>query len=204
MKLNVLPTRVGMVRCRSVGWWSRSSSPYLRGDGPIANWPAGAIEEFSPPAWGWSAKAVPVGEPVRVLPTPVGMVRQYQRPCRMTNSSPHPRGDGPKADFQPGFKIRFSPPRGDGPPTEGRGIPVNEFSPPAWGWSEWHMRHHPDLGVLPTRVGMVRPSCSESRSTTPSPHPRGDGPFVAVMRVNAKKFSLPAWDDPIPPAICGR
>jgi hypothetical protein len=93
--MNILPTRVGMVRTASTRKVSLSRSPHTRGDGPVfyqqiigrstsphtrGDGPTYTLIcylflEFSPHAWGWSEGHD--GEMVGpiVLPTPVGMVR---------------------------------------------------------------------------------------------------------------------------------
>ena len=67
------------------------------------------------------------------------------------------------------------------------------FSPPAWGWSGPWVQGSIDVGVLPTRVGMVPWALLMEAARHGSPHPRGDGPnahrAVGVMRM----FSPPAW-----------
>ncbi len=52
----VLPTRVGMVRCRCRCRYSPERSPHARGDGPFCLAPAGRHQRFSPRAWGWSVR----------------------------------------------------------------------------------------------------------------------------------------------------
>ncbi len=90
----VLPTRVGMVRTSTPESWC-AGSPHPRGDGPFRRllrndpgefsppawgWSARNVYDhatrlFSPPAWGWSAKRRCQPAQRRVLPTRVGMVR---------------------------------------------------------------------------------------------------------------------------------
>ncbi len=52
----VLPTRVGMVRTRGQPRAMSRSSPHTRGDGPRRIEEGEPVAEFSPHAWGWSAK----------------------------------------------------------------------------------------------------------------------------------------------------
>ena len=72
----VLPTRVGMVRSSGGARGCRSCSPHPRGDGPEPVLDLCRKIEFSPPAWGWSARLLRLDWPCRVLPTRVGMVRR--------------------------------------------------------------------------------------------------------------------------------
>ncbi len=53
----VLPTRVGMVRCRQQISRIRRRSPHARGDGPVDVEGARVNLKFSPRAWGWSELA---------------------------------------------------------------------------------------------------------------------------------------------------
>ncbi len=113
--VDVLPTRVGMVRpalCWEIETWR---SPHPRGDGPISPWVSQYRWTFSPPAWGWSAQIGQARFSKKVLPTRVGMVRADWTSAIQQESSPHPRGDGPP------ILVRIRP--------------VTRFSPPAWGWS---------------------------------------------------------------------
>ncbi len=171
--LRVLPTRVGMVRQHR--WRSRHQprSPHPRGDGPAKGGQASWLKRFSPPAWGWSARARADPVEQRVLPTRVGMVRSVSAHMATLRCSPHPRGDGPAMASN-----------------RRKTVP---FSPPAWGWSAGVAPNLLDRLVLPTRVGMVRSSTSRSRSRACSPHPRGDGPTGRKMRAVKNRFSPPAW-----------
>ncbi len=93
--LQVLPTRVGMVRGNRDDAFLGRSSPHPRGDGPWVprdRWRSG---QFSPPAWGWSVKLSAPNGGGLVLPTRVGMVRPPEPLADVMFSSPHPRGDGP-------------------------------------------------------------------------------------------------------------
>ena len=56
--INVLPTRVGMVRIYAETGEDWRGSPHPRGDGPMALVVEVLEIEFSPPAWGWSARLV--------------------------------------------------------------------------------------------------------------------------------------------------
>ncbi len=109
------------------------------------------------------------------------MVRDRSRTGSTCRSSPHPRGDGPRA-------IASS-------------MPALLFSPPAWGWSAGpRVPSHPTL-VLPTRVGMVRHTASNTTPRASSPHPRGDGPpRHGIARVEVE-FSPPAWGWSVQPRL---
>ena len=94
-RVEVLPTRVGMVR----------PTP-----------PAGdRTAMFSPRAWGWSGCMRRQSTHRVVLPTRVGMVRRWTRCSSPTRCSPHARGDGPgsSALFASGGGSPHA--RGDGP-----------------------------------------------------------------------------------------
>ncbi len=169
----VLPTRVGMVALSDSRRHSQPSSPHPRGDGPDWVLSLHAHGQFSPPAWGWSAKKIERHRKWIVLPTRVGMVRASKTQAKGQAGSPHPRGDGPS---RPGY-----------------GCVRNQFSPPAWGWSgvsRWPQRRP---SVLPTRVGMVRCSSWQNHFVGCSPHPRGDGPSSSVGGPVGRSFSPPAW-----------
>ena len=47
--------------------------------------------------------------------------------------------------------------------------------------------------VLPTRVGMVRPSMRQHQAILRSPHARGDGPFEIISSALRRVFSPRAW-----------
>ena len=148
-------------------------SPHPRGDGPWLRIRWRQTIAFSPPAWGWSVRPAARDLPLPVLPTRVGMVRRRASARSCQARSPHPRGDGPR-----GERIRRR---------------IRWFSPPAWGWSELVPASRRDQNVLPTRVGMVRREGRRSLHRLRSPHPRGDGPYLAVIERRRMKFSPPAW-----------
>ena len=132
----VLPTRVGMVRCRlSLRRWL-ASAPHPRGDGPLICRRYRVTSRCSPPAWGWSVSLPSWRSNGFVLPTRVGMVRGFTSIAGGLAGAPHPRGDGPCVLHALYKRI--------------------QCSPPAWGWSAKSVRSHPRHRVLPTRVGMVR------------------------------------------------
>jgi len=169
----VLPTRVGMVRHGNREILLPRRSPHPRGDGPPDNRAGCSVAEFSPPAWGWSGLPVERLFRVVVLPTRVGMVRSRFDAAQPPHCSPHPRGDGP-------MKVVYV-------------LDSGQFSPPAWGWSDFNAGITILNAVLPTRVGMVRNAVIAALPARGSPHPRGDGPGRVRNLFNALQFSPPAW-----------
>src|SRR5665647_1230046 len=101
------------------------------------------------------------------------MVRSWLEYCSAWNGAPHPRGDGPV--------------------TLARTNQVSLCSPPAWGWSEGGLIVVLGIGVLPTRVGMVRVRLVRGISQGSAPHPRGDGPFNGCRVTATGECSPPAW-----------
>ena len=155
---DVLPTRVGMVRrpCLIQRWPRRA--PHPRGDGPAFGGKIFTESGCSPPAWGWSEMNTVRALDARVLPTRVGMVRLSATTSATHSCAPHPRGDGPKPNA--------------------KHTTTTTCSPPAWGWSVWVSAFVHLGGVLPTRVGMVRPRGYVAAGYECAPHPRGDGPVT--------------------------
>ena len=148
-------------------------APHPRGDGPLAR---AAIEEggkCSPPAWGWSESDSLLCAAQYVLPTRVGMVRIQPPAAERDGGAPHPRGDGP---------VQLLARCTDTP-----------CSPPAWGWSGHGVLVGLGDVVLPTRVGMVRPSHAKEDQGPGAPHPRGDGPFIVGGSSACGLCSPPAW-----------
>ena len=77
--LHVVPTHVGMVRCRSYSRYPKLRCPHARGDGPeypceYCGWCA-----LSPRTWGWSENRPGLSVWWYVVPTHVGMVRAGRR-----------------------------------------------------------------------------------------------------------------------------
>ena len=151
----------------------------MRGDGPI-EWNLGAhLMLFSPRAWGWSDDKFCWMCGAGVLPTCVGMVRPATLLRTERARSPHVRGDGPLRCLRR---------------VEGRA-----FSPRAWGWSAFALARHVHAPVLPTCVGMVRPSNGRSSRNRRSPHVRGDGPCGRKRQSYKWLFSPRAWGWSAPP-----
>ncbi len=169
----VLPTRVGMVRHARSRHNRNACSPHTRGDGPRARILPLDCGSFSPHAWGWSGRESPFLAQRWVLPTRVGMVRGPSGATGPSGGSPHTRGDGPRSNS---WLVR-----------------QKEFSPHAWGWSVEFPPQLVALGVLPTRVGMVRDCGDAFLPCNRSPHTRGDGPISRSARSNARLFSPHAW-----------
>ena len=193
----VLPTCVGMVRCRlAASDCTVRFSPRAWGWSGD-RWPvATAAGSFSPRAWGWSVRRLDRSRSRRdVLPTCVGMVRDRPGDSTSGCGSPHVRGDGPtiaaRASRRPavlptcvgmvrhrtfGLACQVGSPhaRGDGPPSDGRDHARTEtFSPRAWGWS----------AALDAR-------CTRELR---SPHVRGDGPRAHRRSAGRRRFSPRAW-----------
>ncbi len=169
----VLPTRVGMVRCVKRFLDETKGSPHARGDGPCLRVEFDKCSQFSPRAWGWSAKHSRILDGHAVLPTRVGMVRFAVAHNCFPHGSPHARGDGPIGAAGGAFS----------------GL----FSPRAWGWSASLCSALATAAVLPTRVGMVRRGQTPMRHGTRSPHARGDGPFPHTHAIPPPTFSPRAW-----------
>ena len=145
----------------------------MRGDGPTVYAFDRQNLEFSPRAWGWSAKSIGSGSrllfsprawgwsddvvdrlrSLKVLPTFVGMVRAATQVTTIEHGSPHVRGDGPCSAMPLATRLLFSP--------------------RAWGWSSYvHWLQERKLG---------------------SPHVRGDGPVARRQRAARRVFSPRAW-----------
>src|SRR5581483_9491629 len=91
----VVPTRVGGARPCPRTARRRGRRPHARGGGPpvAAGTLAGAPS--SPPAWGWTDLAArPVGAE-HVVPTRVGVDRDWAAPLKLLRRRPHARGGGP-------------------------------------------------------------------------------------------------------------
>jgi len=169
----VLPTRVGMVRDSPASRSAARRSPHACGDGPHCRLalPSGAW--FSPRVWGWSAPTNRRAARRHVLPTRVGMVRNFAQIFREGNGSPHACGDGPSGPLSP--------------PT------MTQFSPRVWGWSGQMFARGTSTRVLPTRVGMVRICGGYRCGSFRSPHACGDGPGQLPPPVWTARFSPRVW-----------
>src|SRR5690606_1676513 len=83
--------------------------------------------------------------------------------------------------------------RGDGPPGTPAGLPRSACSPRTWGWSDHLRTPRRPRTVLPTHVGMVRRQAHHRRHGSSAPHARGDGPVIALARLDATVCSPRTW-----------
>ena len=169
----VVPTRVGMVRQLLRLRRGTARCPHARGDGPSVMVVLNLEIQLSPRAWGWSVHNEKKGHILRVVPTRVGMVREFFFVLANGNRCPHARGDGPWV-----YALTTAAPT---------------LSPRAWGWSGFADAADGCVAVVPTRVGMVRqnPACpTKSKSC---PHARGDGPLSENYHTCKQKLSPRAW-----------
>ena len=171
--VQVLPTRVGMVREHDYITPTYWRSPHACGDGPRSISIHRAIISFSPRVWGWSAFIRLADLCFEVLPTRVGMVRMATSASTMSPRSPHACGDGP-------IILVYL-------------LGLMRFSPRVWGWSDIRECFGKFRRVLPTRVGMVRKKCSNLTSSHRSPHACGDGPESVNANFIAPVFSPRVW-----------
>jgi len=171
--LDVLPTRVGMVRCATPLQGFGQCSPHACGDGPQRCSSGLRHRRFSPRVWGWSDFTYLQNYGQSVLPTRVGMVRSRKTSSADSRRSPHACGDGP--------------------PTAQIGMPLGLFSPRVWGWSGISESLRNRCGVLPTRVGMVRKNTMQIKAYVRSPHACGDGPQIGLSSVLLVLFSPRVW-----------
>src|SRR5208282_5824819 len=169
----VLPTRVGMVRLSSLRRGCSRCSPHACGDGPPSVAPPRRERRFSPRVWGWSGCHHYAAAAHGVLPTRVGMVRNRARLIPSPRRSPHACGDGPYCLANSLF--------------------LSAFSPRVWGWSVNVLHAHVGLGVLPTRVGMVRRWMLSGLLYFRSPHACGDGPPSESRDWPVGLFSPRVW-----------
>ncbi len=152
---------------------SEDCLPHPRGDGPVGGTLYASRRGSPPPAWGWTREARVRRKGDHVSPTRVGMDPARSDSAAPCPGLPHPRGDGPHA------KLTIY--RNEGSP------------PPAWGWTREGLPWSTAGCVSPTRVGMD-PRCRMARArSTCLPHPRGDGPGVAVVDVYRPQSPPPAW-----------
>ena len=150
-----------------------SALPHGRGDGPTAYQAGPYAWPSSPRAWGWSDSPFVQGKTIALFPTGVGMVRRSGPARRGECPLPHGRGDGPTTYW---WKC------------QGRCS-----SPRAWGWSVDACQAGAGCLLFPTGVGMVRHRCLLSRSLSPLPHGRGDGPCTTAANFQNSTSSPRAW-----------
>ena len=136
---------------------------------------------LSPRAWGWSDIQRRTESNGKVIPTRVGMVRDFIQWRHDSWGYPHARGDGP---------VTHRPQRSR-----------RELSPRAWGWSALpYTRASPD-NVIPTRVGMVRVENKSKDGWSRYPHARGDGPEAKPEPVVLGRLSPRAWGWSVLPSL---
>ena len=95
VRLEIFPTRVGMVRSNYGCHQSSRDIPHTRGDGPIPCFGVRVGVTYSPHAWGWSVQDYLNREAIDIFPTRVGMVRWPTSSRTRPSNIPHTRGDGP-------------------------------------------------------------------------------------------------------------
>src|SRR5690606_23803852 len=101
------------------------------------------------------------------------MVRRRVVDSQQATGAPHARGDGP---------VYGMISRGE-----------QQCSPRTWGWSGLLWVPPTTRRVLPTHVGMVRPTQQGQRRCHCAPHARGDGPTVTVAKTNWYLCSPRTW-----------
>jgi len=148
-------------------------SLHVRGDGPAAQSVHPGGNPFSPRAWGWSGHRGRSVHSAWVLPTCVGMVREYVQVVTGAARSPHVRGDGPTSRAS-----RWLP-RNVLPTCVGM-VRIAPYSVVSSCCSP-HVR-----GDGPVRTSSRAPACG-------SPHVRGDGPFGPNRDGGDCSFSPRAW-----------
>ena len=151
----------------------RISFPHRRGGGPTSSSRTSSMSQFSPQAWGWTAKiarspALPTFSPQawgwtaglprleygdKVFPTGVGVDRRSR--TRLFPSAP--------------------------------------FSPQAWGWTAAERHFTSQHDVFPTGVGVDRPRMAVEYGWSRFPHRRGGGPAGWSASHCQTVFSPQAW-----------
>ena len=132
------PTRVGMAPRKTSGCASTRRFPHPRGDGPDRCLVELMGLAISPPAWGWPEEVTKGNSGVEDFPTRVGMARPHRARRSAGARFPHPRGDGPHTGKPCG--------------------PVEQISPPAWGWPVQIHKRIFRCRDFPTRVGIQNPA----------------------------------------------
>ena len=168
-----LPTSVGMYRRINFRLNNEKQSPHKRGDVPHRGVPAAPQPSISPQAWGCTADRDAHGNRDANLPTSVGMYRRLTRSIRLTNQSPHKRGDVPHCHSYANVQRRISP--------------------QAWGCTARIEAMEAQQKNLPTSVGMYRPHIIGDARAFESPHKRGDVPSLREMWRWTQTISPQAW-----------
>jgi len=91
----VVPTPVGMDRNGTSSQSRPIRCPHTCGDGPTAFRVPGYRKQLSPHLWGWTGSRERTEQEQSVVPTPVGMDRDFLVPDVMLRRCPHTCGDGP-------------------------------------------------------------------------------------------------------------
>ena len=169
----LLPTPVGMFRASRRWWTTDGTSPHARGDVPCGREFRIGSSGFSPRPWGCSGRLRRLGRRGVLLPTPVGMFRPCPGALRTRAPSPHARGDVPM--------------------TTASSPSASTFSPRPWGCSSLDEKLDSKRGLLPTPVGMFRPSRITTSVLRPSPHARGDVPVRCRSSEKPRSFSPRPW-----------
>src|SRR5437867_3413730 len=95
IRIEVFPTRVGMVRRHLAQNKAGERFPHACGDGPHYKLDPKKITRFSPRVWGWSVHHHRGQQHGLVFPTRVGMVRGVKSSAPEACRFPHAREDGP-------------------------------------------------------------------------------------------------------------
>ncbi len=169
----VLPTDLGVFRHSPMSLFRRTRPPHRRGGVPFGVYAPADRTRSSPPTWGCSGNVPGVVPAAGVLPTDVGVFRGRGRCRGRRPRPPHRRGGVPSAAA---CSSRCS-----------------LSSPPTWGCSAAaRLPDHP-LGVLPTDVGVFRPSAGRPGPRGRPPHRRGGVPDHLPCAFTRSTSSPPTW-----------
>jgi len=183
----VFPTRVGVDRRLVSSCAGRIRIPHTRGGGPYAPRLPDRGPEYSPHAWGWTARHPHPGLAHQVFPTRVGVDRDHARRRHAPAAySPHAWGwtvgQRPRHVHRP----RIPHTRGGGPRVYAIPAQPVAYSPHAWGWTaELPFRLNRDT-VFPTRVGVDREMIGAHQAGWGIPHTRGGGPVSRTPGLGRK------------------
>ena len=178
-RAEVVPTHVGVDRRCWPPTWPSGCRPHARGGGPVpvifydeevsrpharGGGPGAEVELVvevmsSPRTWGWTGPTDGLARAYRVVPTHVGVDRSGSVGRPSDARRPHARGGGPWTGL-----MRLND---------------NESSPRTWGWTGGRGRRRVPARVVPTHVGVDRPS-GTSACTTLASSPRTWGWTVAA------------------------
>src|SRR5437867_1985532 len=127
----------------------------------------------SPRAWGCTDSHYPALELLPIVPTSVGVDRTGRWSGISRGHRPHERGGGPY----------FTRPR----------HLALQSSPRAWGWTGKQRAPWSQRLIVPTSVGVDRPTHSRPHDGRNRPHERGGGPLYPVLSPVRKRSSPRAW-----------